>query len=200
MSSNKHIDLMRLHDGELSDAEAMELERELSESERKVLAGLEDLGERIRLANAQAPIDLADDIMSRLDEAHGDSAAPPPAPVRELRPRRPAATIVVSVAIAAAAAVAVWFTARSEDPQVAPTAAQKPVPAVTVPEALSVPPHATEAVAELEDEEVAAPAAAIESVDFGNANGTIFMVPSGDETTPVVWLPDEGPNAGRETL
>ncbi len=39
------------------------------------------------------------------------------------------------------------------------------------------------------------PGVAIEMVDFGAQNGTIFMVSSGEEAaTPVVWLVDEGPD------
>ena len=40
------------------------------------------------------------------------------------------------------------------------------------------------------------PAVAIEVVDFGSRNGTIFLVPSGEENTPVVWLVDEPTQSG----
>jgi hypothetical protein len=37
----------------------------------------------------------------------------------------------------------------------------------------------------------------IESVDFGTQNGTIFMVPSGLELTPVLWMDDDDdPSSG----
>jgi hypothetical protein len=35
------------------------------------------------------------------------------------------------------------------------------------------------------------PAASIESVDFGQHLGTIFLVSSGGTSTPVVWLSDD---------
>jgi hypothetical protein len=38
--------------------------------------------------------------------------------------------------------------------------------------------------------------ASIESVDFGAQNGTIFMVASGPQVTPVVWLIDENAQSG----
>ena len=44
------------------------------------------------------------------------------------------------------------------------------------------------------------PAASIEAVDFGNHPGTIFMVPAGDESTPVIWLEDEPAGARMERL
>ena len=43
-------------------------------------------------------------------------------------------------------------------------------------------------------------AATIEAVDFGNRAGTIFMVPAGDQSTPVVWLVDEAPSGRMEPL
>lgn len=192
---SNHLDLMRLHDGELSEEEAAELE--LSESELRVLQGLEDLGERIRVANGHESLDLTDSIMARLDEPAPESVKP--APVRELRPRSNGAWVAGGLALAAAALVAFWFTNRSHEP---PTVAKKPAPVVAP--APSPQPVPSEAVAELnvaEDEDVSQRAASIEAVDFGNGNGTIFMVPSGDETTPVVWLADESdPNSRMEPL
>jgi hypothetical protein len=199
---SNHIDLMRLHDGELSEEEAAELELELSESELRVLQGLEDLGERIRVANGHESLDLTDSIMARLDEPPAPEQVTPelvkPAPVRELRPRSNGAWVAGGLALAAAAVVAFWFTNRSHE---APPVAQKPETVVAP--APSPKPLPTEAVAELavvEDEDVSAPAASIEAVDFGNGNGTIFMVPSGEETTPVVWLADESGDSRMEPL
>jgi hypothetical protein len=188
---SNHIDLMRLHDGELSEEEAAELERELSESELRVLDGLEDLGERIRVANGHESLDLADSIMARLDEPTEVAESVKPAPVRELRPRSNGVWVAGGLALAAAAVVAFWFTNRSHE---APTVAQKPAPSVTP--APAPEPLAKEAVAELAlpEDEAMAPAASIQAVDFGNRNGTIFMVPSGEETTPVVWLADDSPS------
>lgn len=191
------MDLMRLHDGELSEPEAGEL-GELSESELRVLEGLEDLGERIREANAHGSIDLTDSIMARLEDEAVVEPQPTHAPVVSLRARNNGAWVAGGLALAAAAAVAVWFTNRSPEPT---PVAQKPAPAVAP--APAPEPSPTGAVAELalpDDEESTASAASIEAVDFGNKNGTIFMVPSGEETTPVVWLADEGPGSRMEPL
>lgn len=191
---SKHIDLMRLHDSELSEEEAAQLELELTESELRVLEGLEDLGERIRVANGHESLDLTDSIMARLDEpAQLAPESAKPAPVRELRPRSNGAWVAGGLALAAAAVVAFWFTNQRHE---APAVAQKPAP--TVAPAPAPEPLPKEAVAELvlpEDE--VAPAASIEAVDFGNSNGTIFMVPSGEETTPVVWLADDSTPSSR---
>jgi hypothetical protein len=194
---SEHIDLMRLHDSELSEEEAAELEHELTESELRVLEGLEDLGERIREANSHASVDLTDSIMARLDEDLVIAA--PPAPVVPLRPsRNNSAWVAGGLVLAAAAAVAVWFTSRSPAPT---PVAQKPAPAVApTPSPEPLPKEAVAELAVAEDDDVSAPAASIEAVDFGNNNGTIFMVPSGEETTPVVWLADEGPGSRMEPL
>jgi hypothetical protein len=43
---------------------------------------------------------------------------------------------------------------------------------------------------------VAGPAVAIESVDFGQHAGTVFVVESGGSQTPVVWLDDDARAGG----
>jgi hypothetical protein len=179
----KHVDLMRLHDGELTEEEALELEAALAAEDRAVLNGLSDLGDRIRLMNEHPSVDLTDDIMARLDEAPALQAAP----VVELRPRRTGVYVAAALGLAAAAAVVLWF-ANAKSPET-PTARPTATPITTPSPTPEIMPLQEEAVADLalpEDE-----GAAIESVDFGNRNGTIFMVPAGEETTPVVWLADE---------
>jgi len=44
----------------------------------------------------------------------------------------------------------------------------------------------------------AAPAVAIEAVDFGSRTGTVFLVEAGETQTAVVWLSDDARLAGEE--
>ncbi|MCE7888933.1 MAG: hypothetical protein DYH12_04375, partial [Sorangiineae bacterium PRO1] len=93
------------------------------------------------------------------------------------------------------AAAALWLSTPPPEPSA-------PLP-VAAPVKPSLPAEATSAtpapVAELTDEDVD-PAATIEAVDFGNRGGSIFMVPAGAESTPVVWLVDEPAGARVEPL
>jgi hypothetical protein len=62
---------------------------------------------------------------------------------------------------------------------------------------LPSPPAAPSERAEaLESESEPDTGASIEAVDFGAQNGTIFMVATGPQVTPVVWLVDESAGSG----
>jgi len=197
-------ELMLLHDQELSAEEALDIEASLSDEERELLAGLEQVGDFVRAAD-QEKVDafsgVADSVMAAIEADTARAAEPPGLRMPKLeaandqvpvRARRNSNVVWVGVGLAAAAAAAVWIsTPAREPPAPLPVAAPvaTPVPSATAPE------PAPELAAEATEDD-GAPAASIEAVDFGNQPGSIFMVPAGEETTPVVWLVDE-PAAGR---
>jgi hypothetical protein len=96
---------------------------------------------------------------------------------------------VVGLAFAAAAAAA--FFLQSHPPQPIVRASESATVSVSVPSESAAPTE--ESVAAEEEPETGA---SIESVDFGAQNGTIFMVASGPQVTPVVWLVDESARTG----
>lgn len=202
---SRHRDLMRAYDGELTPEEAAELERSLSDEDRRVLAGLEQVGDVVRACEPEAVArfaGVADQVMAALGESDvADSSGPEVVidrgPVRPVRKRATSTPVVVAgLSLAIAAAVALWVTTP-----------KAPAPGVPVPLAASfasppapVSPSApTESLLEPPDDD-ADLAATIEAVDFGNQPGSIFMVPAGDESTPVVWLEDEPAGARMEPL
>jgi anti-sigma factor RsiW len=159
-------ELMRFHDGELSASEASLVEKELEQnpSARAKLRGLSQTGELVRqwADERSAGFDVADQIMARLDT-----------PARtHSRSRVIELWLPAAAAVALAAAVLLMVFGRT-----APVT--RPAPA-----ALSQPAPKTAAVlpAALE------PSVAIESVDFGEKPGTIFMVGGESGETPVIWL------------
>ncbi|MBI3202552.1 MAG: hypothetical protein HYZ29_13510 [Myxococcales bacterium] len=202
---SRHHDLMRLYDGELDPETAAELERSLSDEDRRVLAGLDQVGEVVRAYEPEGLArfaGVADQVMAALDEP--DRGAPRrPEVVVELEPvrsrpkqRTSAPVVVAGLVLAAAAAVALWLsTPAAPTPSAAPLASATLGPAA--PPAPITP--APDSPAETADEE-ADLAATIEAVDFGNQPGSIFMVPAGEESTPVVWLDDEPAGARMEPL
>lgn len=205
---SRQLDLMRLHDGELSLEEAAELERVLSDEDRAVLAGLEQVGDVVRAlerANEGRSPELADAVMQAIEADAKPAPVVPLAPRVEASPELPkvrrrhktsAPVVITGLALAAAAAAALWMTT--------PAPTDGPVASVTV-ETPAAPPLAepgnppAEPPAELAEED-GDPAATIEAVDFGNQGGSIFMVPAGQENTPVVWLVDEPASARMEPL
>lgn len=204
---SRHLDLMRLHDGELSAEEAAELERSLSQEDRAVLGGLEQLGDVLRASEREELArfaGVADAVMAALEREQEPAKVVPLRPRVEADPELPASrrrkgrstpVVIAGLALAAAAATALWLST----PPPAPSA---PLP-VAAPVEPSLPAQATSAtpatVAELVEED-ADPAATIEAVDFGNRGGSIFMVPAGAESTPVVWLVDDPAGARVEPL
>ena len=107
-----------------------------------------------------------------------------------------AAVPAVGLAVAAAAAIALYLRPAPPPSRAAASAERPPTSTEHV---LPVSPAASEVLAENTESE---PGASIESVDFGAAGGSIFMVPNGqsseDSETPVVWLLDDAaPDEGR---
>jgi hypothetical protein len=205
---SRHLELMKLHDDELEPDAARELEAELTDEELAVLEGLEQLGDVVRALadDASAPADgIADAVMERLS-----SAEPAPelsllaggAPVGRPAAREPAAAksraqvLLFSGLGLAAAALALLFIGSRGEPEQPARVAEPSL--VTAPSSRPEPTAAEPELAAAEDE--VAPAASIEAVDFGNQAGTIFLVPAGEETTPVVWLVDDAPGARMEPL
>jgi len=184
-------ELQRYHDGELEPREAALVQRALSESPeaRAYLRELEALGDAVRaFADSHVPegLDLAGPILERIGR-EGEGVAPPHATGPRGRWLRLAPPL--GLVLAAAAAVLVYLRVPPEVRPPAPGASAAASGAAQGAEEIAV----VEAPAVVEDEE---PGAAIEAVDFGNQNGTIFMVASGMQATPVVWLVDEGEPSG----
>ncbi|MCK6534605.1 MAG: hypothetical protein L6Q84_16645 [Polyangiaceae bacterium] len=202
---SRHRDLMRAYDGELTPEEAAELERSLSDEDRRVLAGLEQVGDVVRACEPEAVArfaGVADQVMAALGESDvADSSGPevvvdrgPARPVRKRATSMP--VVVAGLSLAIAAAVALWVTTPKAPAPSAPAPLGASFTSPTVPVSPSAP---TESLLEPPDED-ADLAATIEAVDFGNQPGSIFMVPAGDESTPVVWLEDEPAGARMEPL
>lgn len=176
---------MRYYDGELSPAEAEQVERLLARDEiaRARLAETERLGDAIRhwaelRANAQG--DLTEAVMARIDAEN----AP--------RPRRAGASLrvlpVVASALALAAAIAIFVSKRSSpDERGLVPGVARPAPSLQAGSDASV----REVAVGSRVAPVAAPAVSIETVDFGDGHGSIFVVSSERGDTPVVWLSDD---------
>jgi anti-sigma factor RsiW len=193
--SLNHPQLMRYYDGELDAEEAAEVEAALAEDPdaQRVFEGLEQLSAFVRQhEQEQAAPDplLTDDIMSRIaDEDRPALKSSPPAEVVRgpWRNILPAAAAVLALA----ASVALVNELSNKGPTTAPVVEQ---PSTTAEEPLAPVPSVEEPV-ELADSH---PAVAIETVDFGAREGTIFLMQEGEGSTPVVWLMDEpAPAEGR---
>jgi len=206
--------LMRYFDGELDAEETLEVERLLEDSPEAQawLRDFERIGIVVRaIADDQgARADgIADRVMARLPQAvsaAGSASGAPSAvsgstggsaevPGGRVIPLSRAVRAAPVVALALAAAAAVALLVRSHPPvQVAP-----PTESVAAPVAVAMPSPQPAAIpsdepsAEADEPETGA---SIESVDFGAQNGTIFMVASGPQVTPVVWLVDDSTRTG----
>jgi anti-sigma factor RsiW len=186
-----HSQLMRYYDGELGPGEAAEVEAALANDPeaQRVFEGLEQLSAFVRMHDReQAPADdgLTDAIMARvMGEKRGDrSTSAAPEVVRgPWRNIVPAAAAVL--ALAAGVALVNELSKKSEPlpPVVEQPVAPSEQPVAPVP-SLEEPP-AEQVLAETD------PAVAIETVDFGAREGTIFMMQEGEGSTPVVWLMDD---------
>jgi len=173
--------LMRYHDGELTEAEARLVEEAL-EAEPALLEELEAYGELGRFVRAwdranasqHAAFDVTDSVLAALE--------PTRASVHSLLPR-----IATWVSLGAAIAAGSVLVVRSwSAPPVAP------VPAGAAEHAeLTTGLPAPELSAVLPGEEPKPAPATIESVDFGSNTGTIFVVSTDSSETPVVWMPDD---------
>jgi anti-sigma factor RsiW len=176
---------MRYLDGEASEEESREVERWLEESQeaRALARDIEAVGAAVRAIadeKGAAGDSIADAVMKRLELPSA------PQSLEEHRTRKGAKKPsmlfpAVGFSLAAAAAVVLFLRSPSGDTR-GPVAGTPGDPSAS---------------SESESAEIAviaddATGAAIESVDFGAQNGTIFMVPSGLQVTPVVWLVDDG--------
>ena len=197
---SRALELMQLHDGELSEREEAELCEGLSAEEQAMLGALEQVGDVVRALDQDVEAragDIAQGVMARI-EAEPRALREPAQVVRlDARPapgRSRGKVLVVGLVLAAAAAGIVWLKAAPAPVGPTPVAVTQ-VTAPIEPPAPPAPPPDPEVA-----EEEPSPAASIEAVDFGNSAGSIFMVPAGDESTPVVWLVDEPVGARMEQL
>jgi anti-sigma factor RsiW len=184
--SPEHTRLMRYYDGELDADDAAELEAELENDHeaRELLAGLDQLSGFVRREAAERPApDLADAIMAQV--------AREPRQDRTLAEASPAGWRVIVPAAAAVLALAASVALVNEFSR----APEEPVRTVHQPPLIAVPPEEPALVPTVVAEREAV---AIETVDFGAREGTIFVMQEGEGSTPVVWLMDEPtPPGGR---
>jgi anti-sigma factor RsiW len=186
--------LMRYVDGDLDEEQALAVEEWLAQSSeaRAFLRDLSLIGREVRsiaeeYGKRSGPI--TDDVMSRIMQEGGLRGGP----ARAAAPReRRIHTVLpaVGLAFAAAAAVAIYLKPHHTIPV---ESVRNDPSATTAPEPFSAT-SVSSMVAQAEDPEGGP---SIESVDFGAQNGTIFMVPSGPELTPVLWMDDDDdPSSG----
>jgi anti-sigma factor RsiW len=178
--------LMRYHDGDLSEAEARVVEAAI-EQEPALLEELEaysELGSLVRAwdqsnASKLASFDIADSVMAALE--------PPRATVHSLLPRI-ATWVSLGAAIAAGSVLVVrsWSAA----PMPPSGSSQSAEHGELAPPSASAPGLA-EVLAAVGEELPKLPPATIESVDFGSNTGEVFVVSTDSSETPVVWMPDD---------
>jgi anti-sigma factor RsiW len=174
---------MRYHDGEVSEAEALEVEQALLH-EPALLEELEayaELGSFVRAFAEQrvhGPLDISERVMRAIEQ--------PKAPVRTLLPR-----VATWVSLAAAIAAGSVLVVRSWSSPRAPAGAH----AGGANESAELMPSSSNSAApELSaalEAEPKLPPATIESVDFGANTGMVFVVSTDSSETPVVWMPDD---------
>jgi hypothetical protein len=190
--------LMQLYDGELppDEIESARLRLEQDPEWRSVFEGLGQLSEAV-CALCDARSEGADDLVDRvLREIDRDQARKPQgARLIRLPLRRALLGVAAAAALAAGVALLIGRT---------PGAVPSPEDVLSAPVAALLQPLASDraeespVVAVVEDADAdLAPSVAIEAVDFGASNGTIFMVPTGSTATPVVWVMDEPAAQGR---
>jgi anti-sigma factor RsiW len=188
--------LMRYVDGELDANEAARVEQWLSESEeaRALLRDITSIGNVVRGVaeeRGSGADSIVDSVMAQI--AGGETVSRTRVRAVRAAPRkhpRPGAAIpAIGLALAAAAAVTVYLR-----PHPSPVSAVRERPsAALLPEPFSTTSSVPAEMAAAEPES----GASIESVDFGAQNGTIFIVANGPQSTPVVWLMDDGdPSSG----
>lgn len=183
--------LMRFHDGELSEAEAREVELALEQEPAlaEELEAYNELGSFVRAwdqsnnTSKLAAFDISDSVMAALE--------PPRARVHSLLPR-----IATWVSLGAAIAAGSVLVVRSwTAPPVAPagvhSSAQIEHSEAAAPSASVQELSAVLAAAAEEERQPPSPAT-IESVDFGSNSGEVFVLSTDSSETPVVWMPDDG--------
>jgi hypothetical protein len=191
--------LMRYHDAAVSEDEARAVEEAL-EQDPALLEELEaysELGTFVRAwgeARSEPHIDIADAVMASIlaEEPRAEPRQPAPhvATVHSIWPR-----LATWVSLGAAIAAGSVLVARSWSAPPMPHGGRGAsagagdqaalVASGTV--AAVAPPDVSAAL----EEEPKPPPATIESVDFGNTNGTVFVVSTDSADTPVVWMPDD---------
>jgi len=182
--------LMRYHDGELSEADARVVEAAVEQNPALLeeLEAYTELGSFVRAwdranVNRVGSFDIADDVMAALE--------PPRARVHSLLPR-----IATWVSLGAAIAAGSVLVVRSwSAPPLTPAVGRSGVNAVLSGSALpsaSAPELAAVLAAAAEEEPQVPPPATIESVDFGSNTGEVFVLSTDTSETPVVWMPDDG--------
>jgi anti-sigma factor RsiW len=176
--------LMRYHDGEVSEEEALFVARALEHEPALLeeLGAYRELGSFVRVfaeQRLQQPFDISERVMRAIE--------PPRARVHSLVPR-----LVTWVSLGAAIAAGSVLVARSWSAPPAKAIAAHTGSAGESAELLprSSSSAAPEVSAALE-EEPKPPPATIESVDFGANTGTVFVVSTDSSDTPVVWMPDD---------
>lgn len=189
--------LMRYHDAEVSEDEARAVEAAL-EQEPALVEALEayaELGNFVRASSdsrAVQSFDISDRVMSAI-AAVPQRTARPPARVHSLLPR-----IATWVSLGAAIAAGSVLVARSwSAPQSAvggrgahvAAGEHSPLAPSAAPDLSAAPELAAALQAE---DEPKLPPATIESVNFGENAGSVFVVSTGSSETPVVWMPDDG--------
>ncbi len=177
---------MRYHDGEVSEAEARQVEAALDREPalQQELAAYSELGSFVRVwadVRSDVELDIADDVMRALDAAASRRAR------ARVQPLLPRVATWVSLGVAIAAGSVLVARSWSAPPVAQGGGARAPV---TLDPAASVARVAPDPSA-LEPEGKASPAT-IESVDFGNSTGKVFVVSTDSSETPVVWMPDDG--------
>lgn len=189
--------LMRYMDGEVDAEEAELVERWLAESAeaRALLRDLESIGGGIRAIAEErgARVDsIADSVMARvLNEGPISRTRVRAASVQSVKKDRRVAAALPAVGLALAAAAAVMVYLR---PHTSSESAVSGRPSAALASEPFSPMSAVPVELAVADPESGA---SIESVDFGAQNGTIFIVASGPESTPVVWLmDDDDPSSG----
>lgn len=176
---NRQLRAMAWRDGELDADETARFEADLARDPELVaiVRALDRLDAElvpVLAARVQAAPDLSGPILARVRAE----------PVRPGMSRLARVIPLAAAGLAAAAAAA--FALRAPEPS-----QHAPIASVSQGVAVSAAPEPV-AVAQADDD----PGVAIESVDFGSGEGTIFMVSEGESDTPVVWLNDDGPGSG----
>lgn len=183
---------MRFHDGELSEAEALEVEAAL-EARAELLEELEaysQLGNFVRAASEHARAESAPsfDISESVMAAIAPAPPRPLARVHSLWPRV-AGWVSLGAAVAAGSLLVIrsWSAPHASTRGSAHDHAALAVSGSAAPSSAS----ALQAPAEEEASEQNLGPATIETVDFGSNTGTVFVVSTDSSETPVVWMPDD---------
>lgn len=179
------LELMRYHDLESDAEEHRRVEERLASDEvaRDYLASLRTTSAAVQTwAEAARIDDIADEVMDRIERDVAERKG-------QVRRLRRLSWSLLGSGLAAAAALWLWVGSAAVD------ARQPSVdPLVRLP-AVAPAAEPARSLAEI------GAGVAIEKLDFGANNGSIFVIQGSTEATPVVWLSDpEGDRAKMEPL